>query len=387
MSSSSSKSLIYTSTPRTRTVGGPSRATRATPANLGVLGFSRSSAAATPFDDALSKLSDATQVVMCQLVDEIIRDLQGTVSRYHIPAKVSCAQYYAWLDNQAVSTIGKYLDAYQLMLTDLGLGPLPDNTGTQLTALRDGIVSVMRAVFDPVCMNPGTPELTKELIQERLKGMQGMLCAMQPKKAGLGQFPKVMPDPQTGAMTIVTADGNKIKLNLDNSADNSNNLANDGGAGGGGGGGGGGLDPNLLAALLLMRSDSLAATAAPTADPLAVAGIPGMDTTPPPPPPPTEPPTTTTTTTVELDTSLQPTQAPVPTLLGLGPIGITMVAALVIVTGVLLWQMNKGGASSAPAAPAVPAPQFQGGFGQGGFGMPDMGAGMGGGAGGMNPFA
>lgn len=345
-------------------VAGPTRTTRAAPPGLGAVGFSR--AKVTPFDDALSKLSDAAQVLFCQAVDEIIRDLQKAVSTYRIPASTKCTQFYAWLDNQAVTTIGKYLDGYQTMLTELGLGGLPDNTGAQLTRLRDAIVAVLRATFDPVCQNPGTPDLTKALIQKRLKALQGMLCMAQAGgTAGAGTFPKVVRDPVSGAMTVVTADGNKIKLNLDNSADNSNNIANDGGSGGGGSGGGG-LDPNTLAALLLMRSPGLTDDA-PTDTPVPSYFPVGMDTTLPP-----ADSTTAATGYLDIDPSLlyssEPTAPPVPTLLGLGPIGLFMVAVLLIGIGILVWQLSKTSPAAPASAPApVAMPPYYGG------GAPDVG--------------
>ena len=363
-------------------VSGPSRATMSAPGEMGALGFAKASD--TPFDDALSKLSDAAQVVLCQLVDEIIRDLQSSVSHYKIPPRASCAQFYAWLDNQAATTIGRYLDGYQRMLGELGLGALPDNMGTQMTALRDGIISVMRAAMDPVCSNPDTPELTKQLVQERLKATQGMLCAMQPRRSTAGEFPKVVKDPVTGVSTIVTADGNSVKLNLDNSADNSNNIANSGGNGGGGGGKSGGLDPNVLAALLLANSQG--GTAAPVTDtpvPSVNPGIVGMDTT-------LTPAAMTDPITAALDSGLfdtpAPTAPPVPTLLGLGPIGLFMVFGLVIAIGFLVWQLSQGGAAAAGAVAAPVGPPSYPGMNMG-MGMGGGGMGGGGFPPGANPFS
>ena len=290
-----------------------------------VVGFKR--AKTTAFDDATSKLFDATSVAGCQLLDEIIRDLQSSVSHYNIPASTSCADFYAWLDNRATATVGTYMNAYQTLLTGMGLGALPDNMGDQLTVMRDAVLGVIRAAVDPVCANPSTPALTKIVIQQRLKQLQGSLCSATPDTGGGGVWPKIEKDPLSGVTTVVTADGQRIKINLDNSADNTNNIANMMS----GNQGSSGLDPNVLAALLLARNTP---AGEPTPDPSTIIGDVGSV------PPETEAPEAT----LDLD-YLDATTAPatVNTLFGLGPIGLALVVAMLIAAGVIVWRLRKSG--------------------------------------------
>lgn len=291
-----------------------------------VVGFKRSKN--TAFDDATSKLFDATQVAGCQLMDEIIRDLQSSVSHYNIPASTSCADFYAWLDNRAAATVGNYMNAYQTLLTGMGLGSLPDNMGDQLTIMRDATLGVIRAAVDPVCANPSTPALTKIVIQQRLKQLQGSLCSAKPETGGV--WPKLEKDPLTNVTTVVTADGQRIKINLDNSADNTNNIANLMS----GGGGSSGLDPNVLAALLLARSTP---AGEPTPDPSTTIGNIGS----------VPPETAAPEATLDL-TFLDATEAPatVNTLFGLGPIGLALIVAMLIAGGVIVWRMRKTDSSA-----------------------------------------
>ena len=296
-----------------------------------VVGFKR--AKTTAFDDATSKLFDATSVAGCQLLDEIIRDMQSSVSHYNIPPSTDCASFYAWLDNRAVATVGTYMNAYQTLLTGMGLGALPDNMGDQLTIMRDAVLGVIRAAVDPVCANPSTPALTKIVIQQRLKQLQGSLCSARPDTGGV--WPKIEKDPLTGVTTVVTADGQRIKINLDNSADNTNNIANvlTGSQGSSG------LDPNVLAALLLARTTP---TGEPTPDPSTIIGDVGSV------PPETAAPEAT------LDLGyLDATETPaatVNTLFGLGPIGLALVVAMLIAAGVIVWRLRKSGSSAATNA-------------------------------------
>ncbi len=312
------------------------------------VGFQR--AQPTPFDDAVSKLFDATQVLGCQLMDEIIRDLQSNVEHYHIPPSMTCADFYAWLDNQAVGTIGKYMNAYQTLLTGLGLGALPDNMGDQLNVMRDNVLGVMRAAIDPVCANPATPTLDKQIIQSRLKQLQGQLCAANPA-AGAGVFPVFERNPITGATTIVTADGTRINLHLDNSASNANNLANlfNNNAGSSSSTG---FDPNVLAALLLannINNNNQTASPAPTVGDLgsvAPASQAPADAS------------SASTTAPLLDLSAltpPPTPPPnqVPTMMGIGPIALVMVVVLLVIGGIVAWKLRKGGAKGVPLEQAL----------------------------------
>ena len=292
-----------------------------------VVGWKR--AKTTAFDDATSKLFDATQVAGCQLLDEIIRDMQSTVSHYNIPVDWKCADFYGWLDSQAIVIVGKYMDGYQLLLTGMGLGALPDNMGDQLTVMRDAILGVIRAIVDPVCANPSTPTLTKAVIQQRLKQLQGTLCSAKPDTGGV--WPKIEKDPLSGVTTVVTADGQRIRVNLDNSADNVNNIANvlsDSG-------GSKGLDPNVLAALLLARSTPVATE--PTLAPGTMIGEMGS-----------VPPETAVPAVLDLGYLAEETMPPakVDTLFGLGPIGIALVVAMLIAAGVIVWRLRSNGGSS-----------------------------------------
>ena len=293
-----------------------------------VVGFKR--AKTTAFDDATSKLFDATSVAGCQLLDEIIRDLQSSVSHYNIPASTSCADFYAWLDNRAAATVGTYMNAYQTLLTGMGLGALPDNMGDQLTIMRDAVLGVIRAAVDPVCANPSTPALTKVVIQQRLKQLQGSLCSARPDTGGV--WPKIEKDPLSGVTTVVTADGQRIKINLDNSADNTNNIANVLS----GNQGSSGLDPNVLAALLLARSTP---AGEPTPDPSTIIGDVGSV------PPETAAPPEATLDLGYLDATAAPA-ATVNTLFGLGPIGLVLIFAMLIAGGVIVWRLRKSGSST-----------------------------------------
>lgn len=314
------------------------------------VGFAR--AKETKFDDTISKLMDATQVMGCQLLDEVIRDLQGTVSKYNIPTDASCVEFYSWLDNAATESVGKAVSAYQTILVGLGLGAIPDNMGDQLTAMRDAIIGVIRAAFNPVCANPSTTTLTKEVVQARLKQLQGLLCAS--KGAGAeSTWPKIVKNAD-GTSTVVTADGTRISMNLDNSADNTSNIANM--YEGSGSSSSGKLDPNVLAALLLAGSSPGGL------DPLKYNPL-GMDTT----QAPTETPAPETLVPAVIDSSvldsidIQPTAPPVQTIFGLGPIGITLVALFLVAIIAIWWYMSKTGskpaiAVAAPAAAPAPAP-------------------------------
>jgi hypothetical protein len=322
----------------------------ASPVSYGAraVGFKREKE--TKFDDAISKIMDATQVAGCQLLDEVIRDLQETVSKYNIPSDASCVEFYSWLDNAAAESIGQKVSAYQTILVGLGLGAVPDNMGDQLTALRDALIGVIRAAFNPVCANPSTTTLTKEIIQARLKQLQGLLCAS--KGAGAESvWPKLVKNAD-GSSTIVTADGTSISMNLDNSADNTSNIAN---MYEGGSGSSSKLDPNVLAALLIAGSSPGGL------DPARYNPL-GAEST----QVPTETPAPETLAPAVIDSSvldaidLQPVQVPVQTIFGLGPIGITLVAIMIIAIICIWWYLAKNKAKPAVAvsvaAAAAPAP-------------------------------
>jgi hypothetical protein len=307
------------------------------------IGFKR--AKQTKFDDHIAKIMDATQVLGCQLLDEIIRDLQNEVSNYNFPTDISCVEFYSWLDNGGSKALGKVVSEYQNVLVGMGLGAVPDNMGDQLTIIRDDIVGVIRAAFNPVCSNPATTTMTKQVIQARLKQLEGLVCAS--KGAGgesSGTWPKFVKN-DDGSTSVVTADGTTISMNLDNSADNSSNIANM--YEGSGNGGSSKLDPNVLAALLLAAGNNKGG------------GYGGLET-----PMPSETLAPETLAPAVIDTSiiesidLMPTQPPVQTIFGLGPIGITLVALLLIGILVAWWYLSKdkkaAAAAAAPLAAAVP---------------------------------
>jgi hypothetical protein len=299
----------------------------------------------TKFDDAISKIMDATQVVGCQLLDEVIRDLQETVSKYNIPSDVSCVELYSWLDNAAAESVGQKVSAYQTVLVSLGLGAVPDNMGDQLNALRDAIIGVIRAAFNPVCANPSTTTLTKEIVQARLKQLQGLVCAS--KGAGSESvWPKLVKNAD-GTSTIVTENGTSISMNLDNSADNTSNIAN---MYEGGSGSSSKLNPNVLAALLIAGSS-------PRGLDQAFYNPYGTEAT----PMPTETPAPETLAPAVIDSSvldaidMQPAQIPVQTMFGLGPIGITLVAVMIVAIIGIWWYLSKSKTASTVAAPVAAA--------------------------------
>lgn len=307
-----------------------------------VVGFRR--AQATRFDATVSQFMDATQVLGCQLMDEVVRDLLGSVSHYNIPSSATCAEFYAWIDNAGTAAVGKHLASFEGVLAAVGLNAVPDNMAEQLAGTRDAVAGVLRAAFDHTCADPATTVLTKDVIVGRLKELQGMLCGMRTAAGAGGPWPKFEKDPLTGAQTIVTKDGTRIRLNLDNSADNTNNIANmmqDNG-------GGGKLDPNVLAALLLA-----AAPPAPLPYPPDVAPPIGMDVT----MAPAVPATIDTTLLTDASTAL-PTAAPEPvhTMFGLGPIGLALVSLLLVVIAIVGWYLLRkkpgGGGSGSRSGPS-----------------------------------
>jgi hypothetical protein len=317
-----------------------------TSAPTNIVGFRKS--ADTPFDGTISRYMDATQVLMCQLMDEVIRDLLGSVSHYHIPESSTCEEFYSWLDNAGSAALEQNLKMFSSVLAALGMGDTPDNMDEQLGVLRDSIKGVLRAAFDPVC-TAGSP-LSKPAVMKRLKELQGVLCAAKTEGAGGGPWPKFETDPLTGAQTIVTKDGTRVGINLDNSADNTNNLANmtqDNGSSGK-------LDPNVLAALLLARNE-------PPPPVVYAPGVEGAVVEPAPVPADVD------TTLITAPYAPVPTAAPVSTILGLGPVGSVSVLAMIVVAVVCIWLFRKspkapGGGVSAPrnvplgfAASTVPA--------------------------------
>lgn len=310
----------------------PPVATLVATAPPNIVGFRR--AAKTPFDDTISRYMDATQVLMCQLMDEVVRDLLGEVSHYGIPESSSCDEFYAWLENAASKTLDTNLATFSSVLASIGMGDSPDNMKPQTDALRASIVGVLRAAFDPVCT--GGSALTKDAIMKRMKELQGFLCATKSDGGAGGPWPKFVTDPVTGAQSIVSKDGTRINLNLDNSADNTNNLANMVQESSGK------LDPNVLAALLLANNR-------PPPPPVVLPVDPGA-----PEEPVEEAPTADVDTALILGqlASAPPTAAPVSTIFGLGPLGFAMVLGLIVFIVVCVWVLRKpSDAGGAPAAP------------------------------------
>lgn len=325
-----------TSSPTVASVDAPLVTATAQP---NVVGFRK--AVNTPFDSTISRYMDATSVLVCQLMDEIVRDLLGEVSHYGIPDDATCDDFYAWLENAGTKSIDKNLAMFSTVITSVGMG-VPDNMQPQLDALRESVKGVLRAAFDPVCTSGAS--LAKDVVMTRLKELQGVLCGANASADAGGPWPKFETDPLTGAQTIVTKDGTRIGLNLDNSADNTNNLSNminnDGGEGK--------LDPNVLAALLLANSRPQPPAA--VAPPDDGTGDDGGDAADP----------------VDVDTGLitgplvapTPTLAPMPTMFGVGPLGCILVLGLAVFIVAIawnLWKMPKaagdGGGGGAPVAP------------------------------------